>query len=173
MPNYRRLYLASQSVFITIVTNHRKRIFIDPQNIEILFETINRVKIIYPFELIAYVVMPEHLHCLIQTPDGTPNYSPVIHCIKRNFALNFKKVHHIDSPTKLWQARFWDHVIKDDNDFEKHLDYIHWNPVKHGYVNDPLHWQWSTFSKWFEDGFYDDAWGVNDMPSNIQKMDFE
>jgi putative transposase len=131
MPNYRRLYLPSQAVFITSTTFRRKHIFSIPQNVDILLYTIQNVQHIHPFEMLAYVIMPDHVHLLIQTPDDTPNYSPVIHSIKRNYSFCYKQLHHIDRPIQIWQERFFDHVIRDDTDFDNHLDYIHYNPVKH------------------------------------------
>ena len=117
--------------------------------------------------------MPDHIHLIIKTPEESPNYSPIIHSIKRNFIRNYQKTKDIKDKSLIWQSRFWDHVIRDDDDFKKHLDYIHWNPVKHGFVNDPIEWQWSTFPKWLEEGFYDKAWGVGEIPANIERMNFE
>ncbi|MGA9397226.1 MAG: transposase [Anaerolineaceae bacterium] len=172
MPNYRRLYLPGQPVFITAVTYKRHRLFDHPRTIEILLNTINAVKTLHPFAVLAYVIMPDHFHLLFKTPEESPNYSPIIHSIKRNFIRNYRKT-NIKDKSPIWQARFWDHVIRDDDDFKKHLDYIHWNPVKHVFVNDPIEWQWSTFSKWLDDRFYDKSWGIGEMPSNIRKMEFE
>jgi putative transposase len=173
MPNYRRLYLSGQPVFITAVTYKRRRIFNNPQTIQVLLETMDAVKLLRSYEMVAYVIMHDHLHLLIETPEESPNYSPIVSSIKRNFIRNYRRSLNGIDQSPIWQARFWDHVIKDDNDFEKHLDYIHWNPIKHGYVDDPIQWQWSTFSKWLGDGFYDEAWGSGEIPKNIQKMDFE
>jgi putative transposase len=173
MPNYRRLYLPGQPVFITAVTYKRRRIFTTKQCIQLLLSTINAVNVLRPFDMLAYVVMPDHIHLLIKTPEDSPNYSPIISSIKRNFIRNYRKDVDADDSSPIWQSRFWDHVIKDDDDFEKHLDYIHWNPVKHGFVDDPIKWQWSTFLKWHGDGFYDDTWGKGGIPTKIQKMDSE
>ncbi len=84
---------------------------------------------------------------------------------------NGSGIHTSQGP--LWQARFWDHVIRDDNDYKRHLDYIHWNPVKHGFVKDPIQWQWSTFSKWMKKGVYDKDWGCKEAPNDLLKMEFE
>lgn len=173
MPNYRRIYLPSYAVFITIATYQRKHIFSKSENCILFCQTVDNVKHIHPFELVAYAIMPDHLHLIIQTPDDSPNYSPVIHSIKRNFTLNYKKHYHIVSPIKLFQNRFYDHVIKDDDDFEIHMDYVHWNPVKHDLTQDPIDWEWSSFNKWIEEGFYDSDWGNKGMPSDINKMELE
>jgi putative transposase len=173
MPNYRRLYLSGQPVFITAVTYKRRRIFSNIQCIHLLLSTIDSVKVLRPFDLLAYVIMPDHIHLLIKTPEDSPNFSPIISSIKRNFIRNYRKTNDGSDQSPIWQPRFWDHVIKDDYDFEKHLDYIHWNPVKHGFVDDPIKWQWSTYSKWYEDGFYDETWGKEEIPTNIRKMDLE
>lgn len=117
--------------------------------------------------------MPDHIHLLFTPPDDSPNYSPIIHSIKCNFIRNYRKTNNVKDQSPIWQARFWDHVIRDEDDFIRHLDYIHWNPVKHGYVNDPIEWHWSTFSKWLDMGYYDKPWGKGKIPSNIEKMEFE
>ena len=96
-----------------------------------------------------------------------------MHSIKRNFTLNYKKTHQIITPLNIWQKRFWDHIIRNEQDLENHLDYIHWNPVKHGFVNKPEDWTNPTYRNWLNKGFYDVGWGWNNEPDNINKMDFE
>jgi putative transposase len=172
MPNYRRLYLPGQPVFITTVTHKRRQLFDNPNTINLLLTTIDAVKGLHPFEILAYVIMPDHFHFIIKMPDDSPNYSPIIHSIKRNFIRKYQQI-NVNDDSPIWQARFWDHVIRDDDDLEKHLDYIHWNPVKHGFVTDPIQWKWSTFPKWIEGGFYDECWGKEEIPKTIGKMDFE
>jgi REP-associated tyrosine transposase len=123
--------------------------------------------------MLAYVIMPDHVHLLIQTPDDMPNYSPVIHSIKRNYSFCYKQLHHIDHPVQIWQERFFDHVIRDDTDFDKHLDYIHYNPVKHECVEDPIDWRWSSLSRWINEGVYESGWGCDESPKSIGNMNYE
>jgi hypothetical protein len=88
-----------------------------------------RVQEIHPFHLLAYVILPDHFHWLMPAEDESGNFSTVLHSIKRNYPLNFKKVHGITTLFNLWQARFWDHVIRDEDDLGNHFDHIHWNPI--------------------------------------------
>lgn len=173
MPNYRRYYLEGQPVFITCVTYNRKTIFSNQEDIDLFYKTIDNVKRIHPFEFIAQVLLPDHFHGLIQTPNDLKIYSPIIHSLKRNFTWNYKKIHSIDTDLSIWQKRFWDHVIRDENDFKRHLDYIHWNPVKHGYVTNPSSWRSSSLKQWIENNTYEDGWGCDKPPKGIIEMDFE
>jgi putative transposase len=173
MSNLRRYYVTNATIFITAVTNYRIPIFKDPDNIQILFTTFKNVVLLHPYELFAYVVLPDHIHLIIQLIKGQENFSTIMKSIKGNFTVNYKKAHYIQNNLVLWQKRFWDHIIRDENDLQKHLDYIHWNPVKHRYADTPLKWEQSSFPKWIERGVYDSTWGIGGEPEMIQKMDFE
>jgi putative transposase len=132
-----------------------------------------RVKEINPFELLGYVVLPDHFHWLMRVGVPSGNFSKVMHSIKRNFTRNYKHLHGIETAISIWQRGFWDHVIRDERDLEIHLDYIHWNPIKHGYVNKPEDWSYSTYRDWMSNGFYELDWGWNTEPDNISGMYFE
>jgi len=96
--------------------------------------------------LLAYCILPDHVHLLMQLPEDKSNYSYQIREIKRLVTLDMQK--ELDQKSlKIWQDRFWEHTMGDENDLERHLDYIHFNPVKHGYVDDPLAWPWSSYSE--------------------------
>jgi putative transposase len=101
------------------------------------------------------------------------HFSTVMHSLKRNFTMNYKKFHSISSSFTVWQKRFWDHVIRDEYDLNRHLDYIHWNPVKHGFVDHPEDWPQSSFLDWLERGYYPENWGWEHEPKNIEGMNFE
>jgi putative transposase len=64
-------------------------------------------------------------------------------------------------------------VIRDERDFETHVDYIHWNPVKHGLVKNPEEWERSSFKEWVEKGYYESKWGTNDEPESILGLRYE
>jgi len=100
-------------------------------------------------------------------------FSTVLHSVKRNYTLNFKSEHGITGSFSLWQSRFWDHIIRDENDLNKHFDYIHWNPVKHNYVRCPNDWAHSTYRHWLRRGYYDPGWGCDEKPAGIADMDVE
>lgn len=171
MRNVRRFYVPNAIVFITAVTNQRQPLFERIEWQELLFETMRKVRPIHPFHLIAYTIMPDHLHWLMWTPENG-SFSQVMHSIKRNFTLNYKSALELASPLKLWQDRFWDHVIRNEDDLWHHFDYIHYNPVKHGLTTKPEDWTCSSYQFWIERGYYDIDWGHVE-PEHIKNMGFE
>jgi len=173
MPNFRRYYVPNAIVFITGVTRDRFPYFEAEDNVNLLFETMRRVQTIHPFRLLAYVILPDHFHWLMRVDDASGNFSRVLHSVKRNYTLNYKKARGITTPFNLWQERFWDHIIRDERDLHNHFDYIHWNPVKHGCVQRPEDWRHSTFRHWLERGYYEPGWGYGGEPVNITDMSFE
>jgi putative transposase len=173
MPNFRRYYLPNSIIFITIVTKERYPYFSDSKNIDLLWQVLRNVQQIHPFNLLAYVILPNHLHWLMRVNDKKGNFSRVAQSYKRNFTLEYKKVQGISGTYHVWQERFWDHIIRDDTDLEKHFDYIHWNPVKHRIVQHPEDWLHSSYTHWQTRGYYPNGWGWGDEPQNILLMDFE
>ena len=153
--NFRRYYIPGSAVFITQVIETRQPIFQDKRLIELLRTTLRNVKEIHPFTMLGYVFLHEHFHVMIQ-PTGESNFSDIMHSFKPNFTKEYKKLIRLNSSQtiKFWQKRFWDHVIRDDKDFENHLHYIHYNPIKHGYVADPRDWVDSSYIEWEKLGLY-------------------
>jgi len=153
--NFRRYYIPGSAVFITQVVESRQLIFQDKKLIELLRTTLRKVKEIHPFLMLGYVFLYDHFHMIIQ-PTGESNFSDIMHSLKPNFTKEYKKLIGLNSSQtmKFWQKRFWDHVIRDDRDFENHLHYIHHNPVKHGYVADPRDWVDSSYIEWEKLGLY-------------------
>ena len=142
-------------MFITQVVQDRKPVFQDPRNITLLYEILRNVQHLHPFSLIGHVILPEHFHLVFQ-PTGEDTFSDIMHSLKPNFTKEYKKLLGISpsEPLKLWQKRFWDHVIRDDTDLENHLHYMHFNPVKHGYAKEAREWRNSTYIEWEERGLY-------------------
>lgn len=101
--------------------------------------------------MLANVFLPDHFHLLIR-PKGETNFSQIMHSLKLNFSLAYKVKTNKTESLKLWQKRFWDHVIRDEIDLENHIHYIHNNPVKHGYVDDISCWDDSSYHFWYERG---------------------
>jgi putative transposase len=159
------------SYFIVGVTHNRKTIFEDKTNLEVLRETLRNVKTIHPFTMQGYVFLPDHFHLLI-IPEETTNITKILHSVQRNFTLNFKKARAITEPLRCWQHRFWDHIIRNEKDYERHLNYIHYNPVKHGYVTRPEDWADSSYHYYLEKGYYEPGWGHIE-PKDIGDMDVE
>ena len=173
MPNYRRYYIANAIVFITVVTRNRIPYFNPPEDVTHFFNILERVQQLHPYHLLAYVLLPDHFHCLMTVENAKDNFSIVLNSIKRNYTKNYKTVHQISTSLNLWQDRFWDHIIRNEPDLKNHLDYIHWNPVKHGYVESPKEWKYSTYQFWYEQGFYPTCWSNPNTPSSILDMNFE
>ncbi len=113
--------------------------------------------------------MPDHIHCIWRLPDGDDNYSVRWKIIKRFFSKQYNLVFGKARPNSksqekrgegiVWQRRFWEHVIRDETDLHNHLNYIHYNPVKHLYVNQVKDWPWSSFHEYVRLGFYEKKWG--------------
>jgi len=153
--NFRRYYIPGTAVFITQMVQYREPVFRDPKMVLLLREMLRNVKELHPFSMLGYVFLPDHFHFIVQ-PTGESNFSDIMHSLKPNFTKEFKKRIGL-SPSqsmKFWQKRFWDHVIRDDRDLENHLHYIHYNPVKHGYVSDPRDWRDSSYIEWEKRGLY-------------------
>jgi putative transposase len=151
--NFRRYYIPGAAVFITQIVQNRQRVFQDPEMVGLLRTTMVTARRFHPFDLLAYVFLPDHFHIIIQ-PTGGSNFSQIMHSLKPNFTKAYKtRIDRID-PLKFWQKRFWDHVIRDEHDLENHIHYIHYNPVKHGWVTDPCDWPESSYQEWEKRGLY-------------------
>lgn len=163
--NYRRAHIENSKIFITMVTSKRRPILIE--NIDILRNSFKQAKETIKFEIDAIVILPDHLHMIIQ-PDDNKTYPDIIKRIKVDFSRNIdttKIKDYEESESKksknekdIWQRRYWEHTITDENDFYSCIDYIHFNPVKHGYVKQAKEWKYSTFEKYVKLGLYDENW---------------
>ncbi len=166
MPNYRRARVPGGCYFFTLVAYGRRPVLTN-ENIRTALRTaVQAVRDEHPFAIEAWVLLPDHLHCLWRLPDGDADYSLRWAKIKRYTR------HHLGMSTgeKLWQPRYWEHCIRDENDFARHTDYIHWNPVKHGLVRCAADWPYSTFHRFVAAGAYPENWGVAE--NNISEGDF-
>jgi putative transposase len=134
VPDYRRYYIPNSIIFITAVTQKRRPYLYSPDDVTLFFSILERVQQLHPFHLHAYVILPDHFHWLMRVMPEEDNFSIVLNSIKRNYTKYFKNSHQISTSLPVWQRGFWDHVIRDEYDMKNHFDYIHWNPVKHGYV---------------------------------------
>jgi putative transposase len=151
--NIRRYYFPGQIVFITQVVKKRTPIFLNEDMVTLLKANIRYTKDNHSFKILAYVILPDHFHLLIQ-PNGESNFSQIMHAMKSRFTRAYKKKKGISNHINLWQRRFWDHVIRDEQDFENHFHYIHFNPIKHGYVDHPNDWVYSSYIEWLKRGVY-------------------
>jgi putative transposase len=168
--NFRRYYTPNAVIFITQVVHDRVPAFSNDSHVELLRSTLRRVKALHPFSMLGYVFLPDHFHMLIK-PTGDSSFSQIMHSLKPNFTKAYKEATGIRGPMKFWQKRFWEHTIRDEMDFERHLNYIHYNPVKHECVARPEDWAHSSFEVWKERGAYDDGWGWS-APLSLAEHDW-
>jgi len=171
MPNFRRYYFPEAIYFIVAVTRHRRNVFAQAANADLLYETLRQVRCIKPFRLWAHAVIPDHLNLLIQ-PTGNVNISRIMLSVQRGFTLNYKDAYGITDSLSLWQRRFWDHIIRDEEDLQRHFDYIHYQSVKHGLVARPEDYPHSSYRYWLDKGYYELGWGYSE-PEDIEGMEFE
>ena len=162
---YRRTDIKGACYFFTINLADRKSNLLIDKVFE-LREVINRVKKKHPFKLDALVIMPEHFHMIITLPENDNDYSKRIMLIKSGFSRTLPKSERLN-PSRIkkrergiWQRRYWELFIRDEKDYQTHVDYIHYNPVKHGYVPKASDWKYSTIHKYIELGIYDENWGA-------------
>ncbi len=180
MPNYRRANTPGACYFFTVVTFRRRNILTDNDCRVWLHNAVLNTRKNHPFTVDAWVLLPDHLHCIWTLPADDNNFSMRWNGIKRRFTtlakhrlhkpewLNASRRRHRDGT--IWQRRFWEHQIRDDNDYQRHVDYIHYNPVKHGLVNKVIDWPHSTFHRYVKQGIYPTHWG--DAASFNDKMKF-
>jgi putative transposase len=165
MTEYRRANVPGASWFFTVNLAQRKNNNLLVAQIDMLRGAFKTVQAAHPFRMDAIVILPEHLHCIMTLPEGDANFSVRWNLIKSNFSRAQKKGEGI-SPSRakrgergIWQRRFWEHLIRDQEDFNRHADYIHWNPVKHGWVNRVADWPHSSFQAYVQRGIYPEDWG--------------
>ncbi|MDP3976408.1 MAG: transposase [Pseudomonas sp.] len=164
MVNYRRVRLAGGSYFFTLTLKDRRSDLLI-RHAALLREALRRVKQGKSFELLAVVILPDHLHLLMQLPEGDSNYSARLRDFK---ALFVKSLRAAGEPIGLdarggadiWQSRFWEHAIRDERDLATHIDYIHFNPVKHGLVERVADWPYSSFHRFVRQGLLRPDWGA-------------
>jgi putative transposase len=169
MSDYRRAYVLGGTYFFTVVTYRRQHLFQHEMARLALNRAIAKTQQNYPFTIEAWVLLPEHLHCIWTLPDGDHDFSIRWNLIKSLFSKSVKSSFHradwmSDSKQKhrettIWQRRFWEHQIRDEEDYNNHFDYIHYNPVKHGWVKELKNWPYSTFHNYVKNEFYPAHWG--------------
>ncbi len=172
MSNYRRAYLPGGIYFFTVVTLNRAPIFTNEERVEVLRQAFRKVMVTRPFEIDAMVILPDHLHCIWRMPEGDADYSSRWREIKKAASRQISTASNVRNERMVWQRRFWEHAIRDEEDWRRHVDYIHYNPVKHGLVSRPGEWAWSSFSNAVSKGWYEESWGASE-PTTIAKMDCE
>ncbi|WP_440056596.1 REP-associated tyrosine transposase (plasmid) [Pseudoalteromonas sp. T1lg65] len=155
--------MAGGTYFFTVNLLNRNRALL-VEHIDVLRESVSRVKQRQPFDIDAWVVMPDHLHAVLTLPQGDWNYSNRWREIKKRFSKSLPKTEFISNTRQqsghrgVWQRRFWEHTIRDERDFWHHVNYVHDNPMKHGLVKRVVDWPYSSFHYAVAKGVYDPSW---------------
>ena len=164
---YRRADVKGGTYFFTVnLADRQQTLLVD--EFEKLRLVINNVKKQHPFQLDAMVVLPEHLHAILTLPVDDNDFAKRWMLIKTGFSRQLPKQELINDSRKrkgergIWQRRYWEHVIRDELDFERHVNYIHYNPVKHGYVKRAIDWPNSTIHEYMRKGILDENWAYEE-----------
>ncbi|MHC4563309.1 MAG: REP-associated tyrosine transposase [Planctomycetota bacterium] len=179
MPYYRRWRKEGGIYFLTLVTHAGIPILTRPLARQLLRHAFERVRQQRPFEQIASVLLPDHIHLLWRHPQADTDYSRRISAIKQAFTRDWvasggpeASVTSLRRPSGhrgVWQKRFYEHTIRDYKDFRRHLDYIHISPVKHGLADRPRDWPWSSFGRYVKLGTYEQDWmGHVELPGGVE-----
>ncbi|MBN2098670.1 MAG: transposase [Dehalococcoidia bacterium] len=171
MPEYRRTKIEGATYFFTVVTYRRQPVLCLPESLDAMKDVMSNVAERYPFQTDACVVLPDHLHFVWTLPEGDSAYSVRLAMFNKEMTKRLGSSISADcAPSRsrqrhregtLWQRRFWEHQIRDEQDFRTHMDYIHFNPVKHGLAARPKDWRCSSFHRWVALGAYEEDWGCD------------
>ena len=162
---YRRSLIPGGTFFFTVNLADRQSDLLTT-HIESLRQATRSVRQRHPFEIIAMVVMPDHLHAIWRLPDEDADYPTRWALIKADFSRHLPKTESIRATRSrkrergIWQRRYWEHQIRDDDDLARHVDYVHFNPVKHGYVERAVDWPYSTIHRFIREERVAETWGV-------------
>ncbi|NBC12685.1 MAG: transposase [Gammaproteobacteria bacterium] len=172
MSDYRRCYVPGGCYFFTVVTHRRHTLFGSPEHVEGLRQAVRAVQRARPFTIQAMVVLPDHLHAVWQLPEDDADFSRRWRDIKRGFSSRLDAPVNHRGEKAIWQRRFWEHLIRDEDDWRRHVDYVHYNPVKHGLVERPAQWPYSSFHAAVRKGWYPLHWGATE-PEDIRGWQLE
>ena len=163
MPDYRRFRIAGGTYLFTATLLDRQADLLT-RHIDDLRAAVRATRALRPFHIDAWVVLPDHLHCIWTLPPGDADFSNRWKAIKIRFVQALPRdeprsdVRVANGERGIWQRRFWEHAIRDEDDYARHFDYVHINPVKHGWAASVREWPYSTFQRWVEAGVYPPDW---------------
>jgi putative transposase len=173
VPNFRCYYVPGGTYFFTVVTHERRPILTTKLGRKCLRHAIEDELTRATFALVAIVLLPDHLHAVWTLPAGDSSYSLRWARIKEQFTREFLKAGGSEGRTTanrvkhreraVWQHRFWEHTVRDADDLKRCVDYLHYNPVKHGLVSRVAEYPWSTFHKYVRLGEYEPGWGTGEV----------
>ena len=160
----RRSRTPGGTYFFTVVTQGRKQILCLGDNPRLLGADIESVQARHPFTVDAIVLLPDHLHCIWSLPENDADFSTRRMLVKSAFTRQWKLVarEKMKPGRSAWQNRFWEHQIRDDTDFARHVEYIHYNPVKHGLAQAHFEWKYPSFRRYVKEGRCHQGWGAKE-----------
>jgi putative transposase len=163
MTNYRRNFIPGGCYFFTVNLGDRRSRLLTG-NIELLRTAFRHARRRHPFTIDAIVVLPDHLHAIWTLPEGDSDFAVRWQLIKGGFSRGLPRWEPVSASRLrkhergIWQRRYWEHTLRDENDFARHVDYIHFNPVRHGHVKELRDWPFSSFHRMVRLGVYPADW---------------
>jgi len=164
MPDYRRAWHPGGTYFFTVNLLQRQGNNLLTRHIDLLRQTVRSVRQRHPFRIHVRVVLPEHLHCVIELPPEDADFATRWRLIKMGFSKAMPRDEKLSAVRArrgergIWQRRYWEHQIRDEADYRAHMDYVHINPVGHGLVKSVTDWPYSTFHHLVAEGVYPADW---------------
>jgi putative transposase len=168
MPDYRRTWSPAGTYFFTVNLLQRRGNDLLTRHVDVLREVVRGVRQRHPFMIHGWVVLPDHLHCVMELPPNDADFANRWRLIKMEFSKALPRTERLSAvrvrrgERGIWQRRYWEHLIRDDADFRAHVDYVHFNPVKHGLVRCVAQWPYSTFHRLVAQGMYPPDWAGGD-----------
>ena len=173
MPRYIRAFVPGGTFFftVTLLERHRPLLTDHIDDLRVVFADAQRRR---PFTIDAIVILPDHLHCIWTLLPGDADFSTRWHDIKSRFSARLPITEQLSASRikkgerGIWQRRFWEHTIRDELDFERHVDYIYYNPVKHKHADSVLDWPYSSFHRDVQRGIYPPNWAASEDIKNLE-----
>ncbi len=172
MARYRRNFVPGGSYFFTVNLAER-RLRLLTERVGALRAAFRYARSAHPFAIEAIVVLPDHLHAIWTLPEHDTDYSTRWRLIKAAFSRSLPRGERISASRAakgergVWQRRYWEHTLRDERDFTRHMDYIHFNPVKHGFVRRVADWPYSSFHRMVRLGVYPEDWAGDSKQDGV------
>jgi len=161
MSTYLRTWQPGGTFFLTLALANRDSALLT-EHVGLLRTAFRQARSARPFRIDAMVVLPEHLHLLCTLPAADADYATRIAHLKAGFSRGVPECGSLARRSRrergIWQRRYWEHTVRDEKDLLGHIDYIHYNPVKHGYVSQARDWPWSSFHRFVANGMLAPDW---------------
>ena len=167
MTHYRRANIAGACYFFTVNLADRRGVLL-VEHVELMRAAFRHVQVRHPYTTEAITILPDHLHAIWTLPPGDADFSMRWRLIKTEFSRRLpagerRMASRISKGERgIWQRRYWEHTLRDENDFERHCNYIHFNPMKHGYVSSASEWPYSSFQRFVRLGVYPRDWATGE-----------